>query len=264
MTLSRGKILKAAGILAVVGLFSSIAAARITAQSIPESGQSRSLPVRTTEVALEHGYHAKRTFTGRAVPGRISQMAFELGGSVSAIHVDLGAEVQKGDTLAVLDTARLEAQRAQLLAEREEVKARLDLAERTLGRAQETYSQGHSSAQRLDEAEANAISLRANEKRLEAAIDALDVDLEKSRITAPFDGIITARFLDEGTVVGAGTAILEVSENNRMEAISACRNSMRKPPNQAPRLSCAMAAAMPSKARRCARSCPPLRGRPAP
>jgi len=218
MTLSRGKILKAAGILAVVGLFSSIAAARITAQSIPESGQSRSLPVRTTEVALEHGYHAKRTFTGRAVPGRISQMAFELGGSVSAIHVDLGAEVQKGDTLAVLDTARLEAQRAQLLAEREEVKARLDLAERTLGRAQETYSQGHSSAQRLDEAEANAISLRANEKRLEAAIDALDVDLEKSRITAPFDGIITARFLDEGTVVGAGTAILEVSENNRMEA----------------------------------------------
>lgn len=218
MTVQRAKIFKAAGILAAAGIFSSILAARITAQSIPESGQSRSLPVRTTEVVLEHGYHAKRTFTGRAVPGRISQMAFELGGSVSAIAVDLGSRVKKGDTLAALDTARLAAQRAQLLAEQDEVKARLDLAERTLKRTQETYAQGHASAQNLDEAEANAISLRANQKRLEAAIAALDVDLTKSRITAPFDGVITARFLDEGTVVAAGTSIVEISENKRMEA----------------------------------------------
>lgn len=218
MSAHRKNIIKAASILATIGLFSSLVAARITAQTIQEPGASRALPVRTTEVVLEQGYHAKRTFTGRATPGRISQVAFELGGTVEAIHVDLGHHVNDGDKMANLDTARLKAQKAQLIAQREEISARLDLAERTLKRAKETYSQGHASAQRLDEAEANAISLRANIKQLQAAIAAVDVDLGKSEITAPFGGVITARLLDEGTVVAAGTSILEVSEVDRMEA----------------------------------------------
>lgn len=218
MSARHKNIIKAASILATIGLFSSLVAARITAQTIQEPGASRALPVRTTEVVLEQGYHAKRTFTGRATPGRISQVAFELGGTVEAIHVDLGHHVNDGDKMANLDTARLQAQKAQLIAQREEISARLDLAERTLKRAKETYSQGHASAQRLDEAEANAISLRANIKQLQAAIAAVDVDLGKSEITAPFGGVITARLLDEGTVVAAGTSILEVSEVDRMEA----------------------------------------------
>lgn len=210
--------IKATGILLVAGVISSVMAARLTAQNIPDTGLSRALPVRTADVVLEPGYHASRTFTGRAVPGRVSRLAFELGGSVSAIHVDLGSNVAKGDALADLDTSRLNAQRAQLLAEADEVAAQLDLAERTLKRARETHAQGHASAQRLDEAEANAISLRASKKRLQAAIAALDVDITKSQIKAPFSGVITARILDEGTVVAAGTSVLEVSETGRMEA----------------------------------------------
>lgn len=212
------RLAKPVGVLLVAGIISSVAAMRLTAGPKEDDGLSRALPVRTVEATIEPGYHARRTFTGRAIPGRISRMAFELGGSVEAIHVDLGTVVNKGDTLAELDTARLQAQKAQLEAEADEVMARLDLAQRTLKRAQETFAKGHASAQRLDEAEAQAIALKANQKRLEAALAALDVDLAKSSILAPFDGVITARMLDEGTVVGAGTTILEVSENNRMEA----------------------------------------------
>lgn len=211
-------LLKVAGALVVVGVVSSMAAMRITAQAVPESGLSRALPVRTTEVVMENGYHARRTFTGRAVPGRVSRMAFELGGTINKVSVDLGTMVSKGDVVAALDTSRLDAQRAQLLAEQDEVAARLELAERTLKRARETFSQGHASAQRLDEAEANAISLRASQKRLTAAIAALDVDIAKSSILAPFDGVITNRMLDEGTVVSPGTNVLEISESASMEA----------------------------------------------
>ncbi|WP_025896597.1 HlyD family efflux transporter periplasmic adaptor subunit [Kordiimonas gwangyangensis] len=35
---------------------------------------------------------------------------------------------------------------------------------------------------------------------------------------APFDGVITARLVDEGVVVGAGARLLELSEDSRMEA----------------------------------------------
>ncbi|WP_262690982.1 efflux RND transporter periplasmic adaptor subunit [Kordiimonas aestuarii] len=214
----RAKLIKQVAIVAAVGIFVTVLAVRLPAQTAPDSGLSRALPVRTTDVKIENGYHARRTFTGRAVPGRMSSMAFELGGTVAGISVDLGTHVEEGDVLAELDTARLNAQRAQLLAEREEVAASLDLAERTLARAKETFNKGHTSAQRLDEAEANAISLRARAKRLEATVTALDVDIAKSKIKAPFSGVITARHLDEGAVVAAGTRLLELSENTRMEA----------------------------------------------
>ncbi|MBL4789400.1 MAG: efflux RND transporter periplasmic adaptor subunit [Kordiimonadaceae bacterium] len=166
---------------------------------------------------IEPGYFAKRSFTGRAVAGRTSDLAFERGGKVTAISVDLGHTVEVGDMLATLDTARLAATKNQLLAQREEAKAKLNLADRTLARAQDTFKQGHASAQRLDEAEANAIGLKASVTMLTASLAAVDVDISASSIKAPFNGTITARLLDEGTVVMAGTALLELTETDRME-----------------------------------------------
>ncbi|WP_025896598.1 efflux RND transporter periplasmic adaptor subunit [Kordiimonas gwangyangensis] len=143
------KLVKAAAIAAAAGIFATVFALRLPADSTETSGLSRALPVRTATVKIENGYHARRTFTGRAVPGRVSSMAFELGGTVSEIKVDLGSHVKAGDVLAELDTARLKAQRAQLMAEKDEVAASLDLAERTLKRAQETFQNGHTSASGL-------------------------------------------------------------------------------------------------------------------
>lgn len=217
-TVIHSKFTKAAvgGILVIA--LSSVLALRLTAQQPEQNSESRTLPVRTTTVKFENGYMARRTFTGRAVAGRTSSLAFELSGTIQSIAVDMGATVDKGMPLAKLDTSRLNANRRQLIAERDEAVATLDLAERTFNRATKTFDQGHASAQRRDEAEANAISLRARLKRLDAAIAATDVDLAKAVIKAPFSGTITQRHLDEGTVVGSGTPLLELTETARMEA----------------------------------------------
>ncbi|RMB12030.1 efflux RND transporter periplasmic adaptor subunit [Eilatimonas milleporae] len=211
--------------VAGVGVILAILALRLSAQSgqdIPKGfdpiGASRALPVRTVTVELAPGYYARRSFTGRAIAARTSPMSFELAGTLARVHVDQGDRVKGGDLLAELDTARLHARLAEVRAERDEAAANLALAERTLNRVRETHARGHASAQRLDEAEANATALKARLGRLAATIGALDVDLEKSRIRAPFDGTITARMADEGTVTAAGSAILELIEDGVMEA----------------------------------------------
>ncbi len=218
LNLFRNNVIKTIIFLLVAGLFSGFVALRLTAQTPPQKMQSRALAVRTIDVVLQDGYFAKRSFTGRAVAGRVSLMAFERSGTIQSISVDLGSVVKKGMLLAKLDTSRLQALKHQRLAERDETAATLNLAKRTLARARDTYKQGHASAQRLDEAEANAVSLAARLKRLDAVLETLDVDITKSSITAPFDGTITKRLLDEGTVVSGGTALLEITENTRMEA----------------------------------------------
>jgi len=55
-------------------------------------------------------------------------------------------------------------------------------------------------------------------RQLDASIQAVDVDLAKSTITAPFAGRISQRLVDEGVVVSGGQPVLQLSEGNATEA----------------------------------------------
>ena len=55
-------------------------------------------------------------------------------------------------------------------------------------------------------------------QQLDARIADLDVTIAKSTLNAPFDGIVSTRQVDEGTVVGAGQSVLRLLENAIPEA----------------------------------------------
>ncbi|MBE7383357.1 MAG: efflux RND transporter periplasmic adaptor subunit [Leptolyngbya sp. SIO1E4] len=59
---------------------------------------------------------------------------------------------------------------------------------------------------------------RALIQQLDASIADLDVTISKSTINAPFDGIVSTRQVDEGTVVNAGQSVLRLVENAAPEA----------------------------------------------
>lgn len=200
----------------------AILAVRLIA-SDPDEGQakaglSRVLPVNVAEVSIEDHYMARRSFTGRVVAGRLSALAFEQGGTLASVAVDLGDRVKKGDVIARLDAARLQASLAQLKAERAEANASLNLANVTLARTEDMFKNGHVSAQRLDEAQANHATVIARLARVDASIRAMEVDLAKATLKAPFDATVTARYLDEGVIVGPGAPVIELTENGRIEA----------------------------------------------
>ncbi|PZD70340.1 Toluene efflux pump periplasmic linker protein TtgG [Acaryochloris thomasi RCC1774] len=54
--------------------------------------------------------------------------------------------------------------------------------------------------------------------QLDASIRAIDISLSKSILKAPFSGIVSARTVDEGVVVGAGQSVLRLVEGNNLEA----------------------------------------------
>lgn len=55
-------------------------------------------------------------------------------------------------------------------------------------------------------------------RQLDASIQAVDVDLSKSTITAPFAGRISQRLVDEGVVVSGGQPVVQLSEGSATEA----------------------------------------------
>ncbi|MEO1124391.1 MAG: efflux RND transporter periplasmic adaptor subunit [Cyanobacteria bacterium J06639_16] len=91
------------------------------------------------------------------------------------------------------------------------------------------FGQGSLEA-RLDQTRSNLRELRngtrqeqiaaqqARVQQLDARIANVDVNIRKSTITAPFDGIISTRQIDEGTVVSSGQSVVRLVENAAPEA----------------------------------------------
>ena len=195
-----------------------IAALHFKARSAATIAPVDPLPVETVTVAMLEAYPIRERFAGRLEAGRESSLAFERAGLVVEVTVDEGDRVAQGDVLARLDLEPLLAQRERLVARRKETSANLELAQLTAERQQRLAKQGHSSQQRYDEARLEVSAFTAAIAQIEAEIRALDIDIGKSDIKAPFAGTVAARFLDEGNIVQVGTNVLHLLETGRLQA----------------------------------------------
>ena len=68
------------------------------------------------------------------------------------------------------------------------------------------------STQQWDEADRGYAAQAAVLRRVAAQLESIDVDIEKSRLLAPFAGVVARRFVDEGAVVSAGEPLLRLLE----------------------------------------------------
>lgn len=209
-----------AGVLALIAL--GVAGFGLTVHSIPavvEDGPGQESPVVATEaVRWQEGYEVTRYFVGRIEARQESDLGFELGGMVREVRVDEGDLVNAGDVVAVLDSDRLHAKRQELVAARDEARARLELAVLTLNRLAEALELNATSRQEYDNADKARAAAIAALDRAEAAIASIDVDIAKTTLRSPFDAVVSDRYVDSGRVVDAGVPVLRLFERVRPKA----------------------------------------------
>lgn len=184
----------------------------------PSTVDAEPLPVTVLVAEEESGYQVARSFVGRVEARRGSHLGFEVGGRLASVAVEEGDVVRAGDVLARLDVERLEARRRTQAAQVGEATAAVTLAELTRGRVGEARALDAVSPQALDEAELGLESRRSALERAKAGLDEIDVELRKSRLTAPYDAMVVGRSVDEGQVLAAGTPVLHVLESSGPEA----------------------------------------------
>lgn len=157
------------------------------------------------------------TATGTVQPRRLVEVSSELSGIVREVFVDYNSRVEKGQVLARLDTARLEAAVASAEARREAARARVIEAEATLSekardleRKRELVARRVAPPSELDLAEAahnRAVaalaSAQADVAVAEAELRLAEINLEKASILAPIDGVVLQRNVDPGQTVAA-------------------------------------------------------------
>ncbi|HSY63535.1 MAG TPA: efflux RND transporter periplasmic adaptor subunit [Terriglobales bacterium] len=125
-------------------------------------------------------------------------------GYVKHWYADIGARVKQGQLLAVIETPELDEQLRQARADLENAQANLEIAQITAARWQKLLKTDSVSHQETDQAVSNLHSQQASVNSNKANVDRLEQLQAFERITAPFDGIITARNTDIGALIQAG------------------------------------------------------------
>ena len=127
----------------------------------------------------------------------------EVSGKIVELLADYNSAVTNGQILARLDASTYERQLEQAEAELESAKASRKLAEANHKRAKELLELNLVSRADYDQTEATLAQAVAAVQVRQASLSKVRVDLEKTTIFSPMDGIVISRSVDAGQTVAA-------------------------------------------------------------
>ena len=167
--------------------------------------------------------------TGTVRAAQISQIASQMMGNLTEVRVHEGDRVVRGQVLAVIDDSQPRAaldraSAARNAAQQEAAAAESDfhLADATFKRYRDLYDKKSVSPQEFDEIKARFQSAQARrdlshatQAQAQAGFAQAETAQAYSRVRAPFDGIVTEKKADTGTLAGPAMPLFTVEDPRR-------------------------------------------------
>ncbi len=155
-----------------------------------------------TEVAVKTAKAQKESISGvfkvngTFLPKKQAQISPEIGGQLVGLYVEEGSVVKVGQTIAKIsgDKINVNVNNAQ---------ANLDNAVSSLNRYEAAFKSGGVTAMQLDQA-------RLQVENAQAQLKSAQLNSGDTNVKSKIDGIVNKKLVEVGTVVGAGTGIVEV------------------------------------------------------
>jgi len=184
------------GFAAVVLLLGAVKVAQIKEMSAQDHSHPAAA-VATIE-AQSVQWHPTLSAIASLAPVEGVTVSADADGTIVRIAAESGTAVKAGDLLVELDTSVEEAQL-------KSAQARANLAQVNLARAKELWGQQATSKSEYDAAEATARSAQAD-------VAALEAQIAKKHVRAPFDGRVGIRLVNLGQYISKGRALLPLQK----------------------------------------------------
>ena len=200
--------------------------------------QADSAPIATASIApvTRGDLSSTLTVAGEFQPYQEVELHAKVSGYIRKINVDIGDRVKTGQVIATLEVPELSAQVAGSLAEVRHSQSEIARAQSGVALAEANYAAVHAAYTRLSEASKRRPGLvaeqelddsRARDLDAQAKINVAKSALEASKeqlgisqadnqrvqslkdysvVAAPFNGVITMRYADVGSLIQAGTS----------------------------------------------------------
>lgn len=146
-----------------------------------------------------------------------STLTAEVAAKVARIGAETGSRVRAGQVLVELDASDYRLALMQAQAQAAAARARADQAQARLARARRLNVDKYVSDDELAALEAETAGARAESRVRDAGRAVVERELAKTRITAPFDGVVLERMGQVGNAVAPGTPLLRIVDMAKPE-----------------------------------------------
>ncbi|MCF8261045.1 MAG: efflux RND transporter periplasmic adaptor subunit [Melioribacteraceae bacterium] len=199
--------------IALFSLFALMAISQISCddaeanneESAEDKELRRAVRVETKELAAQ-SFTDNIQIVGAVKPMKNSDISYfdnGLGGIIKEFKVDKGSRVKKGDILFTIDNTSVKAAY-------DAAKAQYDLAQMSFEKQEQVYNQNVNSEFQYLEAKFRRDQAKAN---FESMKDRLD----KTYVTAPFNGIVDAKFYDIGELAPPGMPVMTLIDIDKVK-----------------------------------------------
>jgi RND family efflux transporter MFP subunit len=176
---------------------------RVQAELIPVASDSNELPVSVMH-PVRSSMDQDLTLPGNVQAYVETPIYARTNGYLKHWYVDIGGRVKEGQLLATIDTPEVDQQLNQAEAAQLQAQASMDLAKSTMDRYQNLLKSDGVSQQEVDQNNGAFKVAEANVNAAKANVERLRYMQSFQKVTAPFDGVLTARNVDIGALISDG------------------------------------------------------------
>lgn len=164
-------------------------------------------------VHADYGEVSQRVVAhGRLQPVQKVTVGSEVSGTISEIFVDFNSIVERGQVIAQIEPSTFRAAVSSAEAELESSEAGLELARMQWERIQQLRERQFVSPSEAEQASATLRQAEAEVRVRQHALDRAELELNRSTIYAPTDGIVISRNIDVGQTVAASLSAPDLFE----------------------------------------------------
>ena len=198
-----GRAILVLAVAAIAVAYTGISARRHDDEKLKQWTEEQAIPPVAVVTPQRGGETRELVLPGNVDAFYSAAIHSQVMGYVQEWRKDIGAKVHQGDVLAVVDTPELDDRIAVAQSELAKAKANLALAKVTAARWDSLRHTAAVSQQEADEKDSDARAQAAQVDAAQSNVDRLKAQKAFSNIVAPFDGVVTARNVDVGSLVRA-------------------------------------------------------------
>jgi RND family efflux transporter MFP subunit len=188
----------------------------------PPAGATEIVRVEVAAVAREQIVE-KIVGTGTIAAHKTTDIGPRVSGVINEIPVKVGDRVEEGAVLFRTRSDDYEIRARQAAAQARIARAALQKLERDVERIERLQAQGVASVERLDDVRTAHETALAQNESAQAGLAEARQNLEDTIVRAPYPGVITRRYVDEGammsTLMSAGSQVVQIMKIDIVAAI---------------------------------------------
>jgi len=172
-------------------------------------------PIKVTTSAVKN-YNSNYLFgtSGTIEAIKSANISTRLMGDISKIFVNIGDKVKKGNLLLSINSADLKAKRAQTNAQIIRANSAFINANKDFKRYTQLFKENSASQKELDNITTKYEQAKAGLEAAKQMLNEVNANLAYANIRAPFNGIITGKFINNGDLANPGIPLLSIENTS--------------------------------------------------